>query len=173
MFLVGVARPIRMARRNRTRARVTLTATATRRTVQAATSRRRVRRSASETLSSTPSRRAEEPQAIRSPSANELPVAIGVGTQVLGGWCAFSLSYAALHATVAPADWLGFAVSATLGLVSSFRIRTIVKHSTPRMQLILFALLSGIAFVTLVTPMPLPFTNGANSVQPPTGHGAA
>lgn len=94
-------------------------------------------------------------------TADELPVAISVGTQVLGAWCGFSLGYTALQ-TVIASDLIGFLGACVLGLAAGISMRRSVATSPPRTQLILFGILSGIAFLTLVIPLPLPFTSPAS-----------
>ncbi len=88
----------------------------------------------------------------------EIPVTVVVGTQVLAAWCGFQLGYAALHRFVA-SDGVGAAAALVIAILAVLGIRFFVSPRHSRVSVAVFVVLSGVAFMTLVAPMPLPFTS--------------
>lgn len=86
----------------------------------------------------------------------DIPVTIVVGTWILAAWCGFWLSFAALHG-VLPSDLLTAAIAVLGATLAVLAVRRILARRGHQARIAAFVILSAVAFVTLVVPMPLPF----------------
>ena len=86
----------------------------------------------------------------------DIPVTIVVGTWILAAWCGFWLAFAALH-SILPSDLITTAIAVLAAILTVLLVRRILARKGHQARIAAFVILSAIAFVTLVIPMPLPF----------------